>query len=271
MPGRQCCVSWCQGEKDMVAVPKNAIHELKKWPCYYLKEDVEEKVTSYSSDKPDFICLRHLSAYKPGMENGIFVLHDIHSCPIVTDIITGALLPQEGYLLRAFGNMPPTFENGYTQYIVNACKLFQTSLREARAKSFTSLLPVATREERGTKRTATGDTKFTDKDVSQVNDDELLLEQKIVNLQEELKTSKKTYGAKSAAQGHEHSRIVAQLQSEILLLQRNLKDAVDEKNENKAFKWTNESVLKHFSETDFQALTGLEKNAWDAYTCHRVV
>ena len=96
----------------MVAVGKNAINELKKWPCYYLKEDVEEKVKSYSSDKPDLICLRHLSAYKNGMDNGTFVLHTIHSCPVVTDIIAGALLPQERYLVRAYGNMPPTFEHG---------------------------------------------------------------------------------------------------------------------------------------------------------------
>ena len=92
MPGRQCCVPWCRGDEVMVAVGKDAIHELKKWPCQYTKKDVEVKVKSYSSDKPDYICLRHLRAYKHGMENGIFDLHDIHTCPAATDIITGAFL-----------------------------------------------------------------------------------------------------------------------------------------------------------------------------------
>ena len=123
------------------------------------------------------------------------------------------------------------------QYIVNACKLFQTSLSEARAKSFTvyGLLPGAIQEKRGTKRTATGDTKFTDKDVRQVSDGELLSAQKNVNLQNELKSANKSFSSKIAAKGHEHLKNVAEIQSEILLLQRNLKDALDEKNENKAF------------------------------------
>jgi len=92
MPGRQCCVPWCRGNDIMVAVWKEAIPELKKWPCQFIREDIDEKVKSHFSDNPDYICLRHLRAYKHGMENGIFELHDIHTCPVITDIITGAFL-----------------------------------------------------------------------------------------------------------------------------------------------------------------------------------
>jgi hypothetical protein len=52
----------------MVAVGKEAIPELKKRPCQFIREDIDEKVKSYSSDNPDYICLRHLRAYKHGME-----------------------------------------------------------------------------------------------------------------------------------------------------------------------------------------------------------
>ena len=98
MPGRQCCVPWCRGNDVMVAVGKEAIPELKKWPCQFIREDIDEKVKSHFSDNPDYtVCLRHLRAYKHGMENGIFELHDIHTCPAVTDIITGAFL-QHVYL-----------------------------------------------------------------------------------------------------------------------------------------------------------------------------
>ena len=268
MPGRQCCVPWCRGDEVMVTVGKHAIPELKKWPCQYIKEDVEEKIKSYSPAKPDYICLRHLREYKAGsLENGRFELHDVHTCPVVTDIIAGALLPQEGYLLRVYGNMPPNFENGYMQYITDKCKLFQASLSDARAKSFTtySLSPVAAIGQRGTKRTVSGDKK-TDKEVQQVSADELQEAQfKIVQLQELLKVANKSSSARVAAKGHENLETVAQLQSEILLLKRNLKDSVDEKNANKAFIWANESILKNFSDKDFQALTGIEKDAWVAY------
>ena len=183
MPGRQCCVPWCRGDEVMVAVGKDAIHELKKWPCQYTKKDVEVKVKSYSSDKPDYICLRHLRAYKHGMENGIFELHDIHTCPVVTDIITGALLPQEGFLLRVYGNMPPDFEHGYMKHIINACNLFKLSLSQARARCFTAFnhLPVAAREERGMKRSVSGENKK-EMDVQQGNDRELQLENKVADI-----------------------------------------------------------------------------------------
>ena len=154
MPGRQCCVPWCRGNDVMVAVGKEAIPELKKWPCQFIREDIDEKVKSHFSDNPDYICLRHLRAYKHGMENGIFELHDIHTCPVVTDIIAGTLLPQEGYLLRVYGNMPPNFEQGYMDYIINACNLFKLSLSQSRAKSFAlNVSPAAAQEERGMKRT----------------------------------------------------------------------------------------------------------------------
>ena len=67
MPGRQCCVPWCRGDEVMVAVGKDAIQELKKWPCQYTKKDVEVKVKSYSSDKPDYICLTQAHHPYPGV------------------------------------------------------------------------------------------------------------------------------------------------------------------------------------------------------------
>ena len=266
MPGRQCCVSWCRGNDVMVAVGKDAIHELKKWPCQYTKKDVEVKVKSYSSDKPDYICLRHLRAYKAlSTEHGIFELHDIHTCPVVTDIIAGTLLPQEGYLLRVYGNMPPNFEQGYMDYIINACNLFKLSLSQSRAKSFAlNVSPAAAQEERGMKRTVSGEKK-NDSDVQQANDHVFELENKIVHLQNQLKFANKSSVAKIAAKGHEKLDTIAQLESKILVMEKELKASVDEKTANKAYKWTNESVLHNFSDKDFQALTGLEKKSWDAY------
>ena len=174
--------------------------------------------------------------------------------PLLPILLQVRYFHRRAFCSEVYGNMPPDFEHGYMQHIMNACNLFKLLLSQARAKSFTAFtqIPVAALEQRGTKRTASGENKK-DMDVQQGNDRELQLEIKIVQLQEKLKHANKSTSDKVAATGHANLDTIEQLQNNILLLEKKLKASVDEKNANKAYKWTNESVLRqHPAWEDFR-------------------
>jgi hypothetical protein len=245
----------------MIRIAAGHYLELQKFPCFFIKEDCA-KLDNV------FICKPHLSEYKPGNVNGKFKLHCAATCPIVASIIAGETEPQEGYLIRRFGEQLSTHKGTHKEKKTILRGLFLSELEEARSKSLSAPPLSGNRTRAGGNRKRQLDDNENDDDDEDSEAEVIRLREALVVVKEQLKSTNKSWSAKVANARGEGSKERESLLEEILMYKQKIADTEAERDANKAFVWSHESVVmstSNFSDKELYTLLGLDRASWLAY------
>ena len=239
---KPCQIGYCPGSVDMVHIPLGSARAavLMAPPFNWTKTDVEK-----AAGVALFVCRCHLQSYAPGSSQGYFVMHPINDDPIVKGILNGEMMPQREYLARS----NQTFLT------------FLTELQSRVDRSNYLREPVSAAEP------STSSRKRRSLDVADnggLQDEVERLQKIVADLKADRTTSNKSYSMALSDCKKEIGVLKtnnALLQATVIDLEARVTQLISET------AWTSETILG-FSNVDFKAIFGLEKEQWKGYLTH---
>ena len=249
---RACQVGYCPGSVDMIQIPQGIGRAtiLMDYPFNWSKSEVDAAPALL------FVCRSHLQSYACGSSKGHFVMHPISDDPVVKGMLNGEIMPQPDFLART--------EQTYVTF------LSRLQSRVDRANHFRE--PVSTSEPPTSRQrrsfSSVADNADHEEELNKlrkkvVADEEELnkLRKKVAELQAELTTTNKSYGRVLSDCKKQNGVLKTNndlLQAKVKELEARVTQLMTEG------AWTFETVLG-FSNVDFKAILGLEKEQWSAY------
>ena len=238
---RACQVGYCPGSVDMLHIPQGIGRAaiLMDYPFNWSKSEVDAAPALL------FVCRSHLQSYAAGSSKGHFVMHPISDDPVVKGMLSGEIKPQWGYLERA--------NQTYVTFLTELQKRVDRAnhLREPVSTSE----PPTSRQRRSLSSVA---------DNADHEEELNMLRKKVVELQAELTTTNKSYGMVLSDCKKQNGVLKTNndlLQAKVKELEARVTQLMAEG------AWTFETILG-FSNVDFKAILGLEKEQWSAYLDH---
>ena len=237
-----CQVGYCPGGVDMVQIPSGGgkVAVLMNPPFNWTRTDVDN-----ADGVLLFVCRSHLQSYAPGSSEGYFVMHPINDDPIVKMMLEGEIRPQLDYLARTKETLA-TFLMGLQSRVDRANHLRQP---------VTTAEPPTSSQKRRSLSVA---------DNSGLKDEVERLQNIVAELKAERITINKSY-ARALSDCNKEIGVLKSnnelLQAKVLQLEARVTQLISEG------AWTSETILG-FSNVDFKAIFGLEKEQWNAYLGH---
>ena len=234
---KPCQIGYCPGSVDMVHIPLGSARAavLMAPPFNWIRTDVDN-----ADEKALLVCRCHLQSYAPGSSQGYFVMHPINDDPIVKGMLKREMMPQPEYLARS------------NQTVL--AFLTELQSRVDRANHLRELVSTSSRNRRS----------LAVADNSGLQDEVERLQKIVADLKAERTTSNKSYSMALSDCNKEIGVLKTNnelLQAKVLELEARVTQLISEG------AWTSETILG-FSNVDFKAIFGLEKEQWNAYLGH---